>query len=469
MKKILAVLLVVSMLFVAFPITTAAAENAPALTVSSVEGSVGETVAVTVNVENNPGVVSMYLQLTYDAASLELVSVTDHELLPDPMFGETKTSPFALQWDGSLLEENITDNGTLVTLNFKILDAAALGDKTITLTNVGGIMNAGLQLVDFAIHNGKVTVVEPAPVSKITTASISLSSDITVKYFATLDPAHVGAQMKFTMNDSEVYVDGVATGTANQYMYAFRGVSPQCMGDNIAAELVLNGEVLASKPTNSVLSYCQRLTSYSAAQLGMSAAKYAAMKTAIADLLEYGAKAQIYKNYKTDALVNEGVTGQTEYQELTTTHKQLSETTLSGVSFKGATVFFDYVNSLYVQFYAPNMTENNFYILSTNTQTGATSKYYLSDCTYTTSGGYYSLNMDPVNATYFDVCFKIELYVKDATTGTFTSVQTLNYSIMSYIYGQQNKTDGSGNLTAMAELARATYNYGLSATAYAEA
>ena len=467
MKRILAVLLVVSMLCVAFPVTIAATSATPTLTVSSVEGSVGDTVAVTVSIENNPGVVSMYLQLSYDAASLELVSVTDHELLPDPIFGQTMTSPYALQWDGSLLEENITDNGTLVTLNFKILDAAALGDQAITLTNVGGIMNAGLQLVDFAINNGKVTVVESVPVSTITTASISLSDNITVKYFATLDPAHVGAQMKFTMNDEEVYVDGVATGKTNQYMYAFQGVAPQCMGDNIAADLMLNGEVLASKPTNSVLTYCQRLLSYTAAQLGVTEAKYAAMETVIADLLEYGAKAQIYKNYKTDALVNEGVTGQTEFQELTTTHKQLTASTMSGVSFKGASVFFDYVNSLYIQCYATDMTENSFYVLATNTETGATAKYTLSDCV--SSDGYYSLTMNPVNATYFDDCYKIELYVKDSSTGTFTSVQTLYYSIMSYVYGQQNKTDTSENLTAMAELARATYNYGLSATAYINA
>ena len=97
--------------------------------------------------------------------------------------------------------------------------------------------------------------------------------------------------------------DGTATGNLNQYAYSFRGVSPQCMGDTITATLVLNGETLATKST-SVLEYCQRLLSYSAAQLGLTEAKYAAMKTAIADLLEYGAAAQTYMNYRTDALVN---------------------------------------------------------------------------------------------------------------------------------------------------------------------
>ena len=56
--------------------------------------------------------------------------------------------------------------------------------------------------------------------------------------------------------------------------------------------------------------------SQSAAELGMSAEKYAAMRTLIADMLEYGAKAQVYLNYKTDSLVNEGVTEQSEFVAL---------------------------------------------------------------------------------------------------------------------------------------------------------
>ena len=405
------------------------------------------------------------MQLQYDEDVLELVSVTDHELLPDGVFGQTKTSPFALQWDGGDLNSNITANGNLATLTFKIADDAELGDTALTLSVTHGVINAALNPVAATCVNGAVTVVDPVPTSRIEKQSVSLSSDISVRYLATLHDEHLGAQMRFTMNGKETVVDGVSAGSGNMYVYTFRGLAPQCMGDNIVAELILNGEVLATRETSSVLEYCNQLLNASAAQLGISESKYAAMRTAVADILEYGAQAQIYRNYKTDSLVNAGITGQTTFQTLTSTHKQVGTSSMTGVAFKGVGLYFDYVNSLYVSFEATNMTQDNFYVLYTNTRTNASVKYTLANCTY--SNNKYNLTMAPINATYFDDCYKIELYVKNAG-GTFVPVQTLNYSVKSYIYDIQNQTN-NGELTTMAKLARATYNYGLSATAYAAA
>ena len=64
-----------------------------------------------------------------------------------------------------------------------------------------------------------------------------------------------------------------------------------------------------------------------------------------------------------------------------------------------------------------------------------------------------------IHATEFDKVFTFELYEGD------TPVQTFTYSVTSYIYSQMNKT-ADGELTAMAELARALYRYGKSAEAY---
>lgn len=54
------------------------------------------------------------------------------------------------------------------------------------------------------------------------------------------------------------------------------------------------------------------------------------------------------------------------------------------------------------------------------------------------------------------------------STRATTMQWSLNYGVSSYVCAKQNKTDGNGELTPIAELARATYNYGLSATAYNE-
>ena len=61
-----------------------------------------------------------------------------------------------------------------------------------------------------------------------------------------------------------------------------------------------------------------------------------------------------------------------------------------------------------------------------------------------------------------DKVFTFELYEGD------TLVQTFTYSVTSYIYSQMNKKS-YGELTAMAELARALYRYGESAKGYAKA
>ncbi|MBE6601999.1 MAG: hypothetical protein E7637_05800 [Ruminococcaceae bacterium] len=468
MKKIIAFLLVAALLCVSVPFSASAAD-APTVTVGSASGVAGDTVSVPVVISGNPGIVSMYLSLEYDTTRLSLVSVTEGALLSDPLHSESVTDvPYHMSWDDGAALENVTANGTLVTLNFKILDAAPLGDAAITLSkDAGGIFNAGLAPVAFDFVAGKVTVEEPVPVSKIVAADVMIGTDITVNYFATLDPAHAGAQMRFTLGDLRpVVVDG--TPAANgEYVYAFRGVAPQTLGDNIKAELILGDEVLAVRDTYSVKTYCTRMLSKTAAQLGLSDEKYAALRTLIIDLLEYGAAAQVYRDHNVDALVNEGITGASTFEPLTKTDKYVTASGHADVKLTTLGVYFDYVNALYVDFLAPGMTESTCYIKVTNKTAGGSKIYYLSDCTLRSSNQY-NLIMDPIFATDFDDVYSIELYAPNES-GTVVAQQYVEYSIASYVYSMQNKTTDGVNLTAMAKLARATYNYGIAASEYAAA
>jgi len=158
MKKILTVLLIIAMLFGSV-VPTAYAVATPTVSLSSAQGTAGETVTITATVSNNPGIVSMYLSLTYDTTRLELISATDGKLLNEGIFGNNyKNHPFDVTWDDSMATQNNTKNGTLVTFTFKIKQNAPEGDAYVKLANTGCIFDRDLNEVEFAFVDGIVTV-----------------------------------------------------------------------------------------------------------------------------------------------------------------------------------------------------------------------------------------------------------------------------------------------------------------------
>lgn len=136
----------------------------PMLRVSDAAGAVGDEVEVTISMENNPGIVSMFLELHYDQKKLSLVNVADQQLLPNGTHsGSLSANPYSLYWDGSTATENLTANGLLAKLTFRILDTAEAGETLISLQyGVDDIYNYEVENVCFAIDNGMVEVKETA-------------------------------------------------------------------------------------------------------------------------------------------------------------------------------------------------------------------------------------------------------------------------------------------------------------------
>ena len=283
--------------------------------------------------------------------------------------------------------------------------------------------------------------------SKITGAEVALGSSITVNYYVSLAKTHAGAQMKFTFGGKEVVVDGVRYG--KEYVYSFTGIGPQAMGENIKAELVLDGEVIASKDEYSVAQNLKRLLAKSADELGLSEAKYGAMKTLIAALLAYGAASQIYTGHNTDALVNAGVESSSTFVALGDGWNRVpSVSTSKNVGLTGASLYFTSTNRLYFRFEANGITEDNFVVRIGDTE------YTLSD--FGPEASSYVVFTGDIAATEFDTFYTIELVENGEV------VQTMEYSVFSYVYAMQNSEN-----QAMANLAKATYNYGVAADAYA--
>ncbi len=278
------------------------------------------------------------------------------------------------------------------------------------------------------------------PDMKFESVNISLGQDIKVNYYVTKVEGVI-PQVKFTVNGYTKTVEGTDNG--DQYKFVFTGVSPQWIGDSITAQLLVNGDEVAVKDY-SVLTYLNALKSKTASELRYSDEKYSAMQSLIADLLIYGGAAQTYTGHKTDALVSDGVTG-TEFVPVTETDAAaMNGTYLRIVS---ANVYFDSVNKIIFTFAAEDMT-------------GVTFKMSVNggeefDVSYEDAGnGKYTVITPGISAVGFNNIYTVTAY-KDGVADA-----KMRYSVRSYVYSKQNTTG------AMADLAKATYNYGISANAF---
>ena len=102
----------------------------------TVEGIAGENVSIPVMINNNHGLIGFLMTVKYDANILEPISVAKGEVLPDgTTFDDTCTTPigdsFKILWAGT---DEISVNGCLYTLNFKVKDDVAPGKTSIELS-----------------------------------------------------------------------------------------------------------------------------------------------------------------------------------------------------------------------------------------------------------------------------------------------------------------------------------------------
>ena len=163
-KKIISLLLVVVLLasFITIP---GNAISEPTITVSSVQGSAGDTVDINIDLVNNPGIICAQLTVTYNSTALELVEVNDTGLLPGKLHTPALSSPYTLTWANGTATEDYTVVGTIVTLKFKIKTTAAIGN--VYSINVSydydnyEIYNFNFDPIEFSIQNGSISVVCP--------------------------------------------------------------------------------------------------------------------------------------------------------------------------------------------------------------------------------------------------------------------------------------------------------------------
>lgn len=485
--KIISAVCAIVMLLGLLPVMSVSAADPAKLVVTTSKDAVkaGREFTVTVSLENNPGISALKFDLKYDNSAFEYVvdTTADLEVFANAAKADIPTTVLDaaclvggnntlgavtyIRGFGNPFADSTSD-GVLAVIYLRAKEDANLANYTFEAT-IDPVQTTNLADDQVAIAAGSdtVAVVPNVAVSTIDSAMVKLGTDISVSYFATIDEDHAGAQMRFTFNEEETVVEGVATSNPGEYEYTFTGVAPQCMGDNIKAELIFNGDVVETKDEYSVLANCQNLLATPAGELGLDETQYAAMKTLIADLLVYGAKAQLYRGYKTTALVDAGVTGATALGEISADEnwKDNDESTDGAIAFTAAGVYFDYTNSIYYKFTAPGVAEDDFKVVITKYDTDYNEidsvEYTIADCELIDEAtSTYKIHTEDVYVLDFgDIIYTAELQVKSGKK--FATVQFVDYTVNSYAYAKQNSAN-----TKMADLAKALYNYGVSAAAF---
>ena len=216
--KLLAVLLVAAVVMSSVILTYAADD--PTILVSSATGIAGSEVTVDISIKNNPGVIAMYLKVAYDDTIMELVEATaftevfaSADLTPPNM----EINPTRVNFD-SLVTANITTNGKLVALKFRIKEGASVGDesKVEVSYNAGDILDFDMNSVHFDVENGSVEVA-PRTVSSI--AMNTLPNKVSYLEGSALDVTGGKITVNYTTGSPDVIditgamVTGYNTGT----------------------------------------------------------------------------------------------------------------------------------------------------------------------------------------------------------------------------------------------------------------
>ena len=279
-----------------------------------------------------------------------------------------------------------------------------------------------------------------------------LNEGIDLVYGVFVPDGYYNAKIVFSgPNGTETVTDYSYANGKNYYSYT--GITPQCIGDTITATLYAtkNGtEEAVDVKTYSVRQYCVNMLAKESISTEL--------RTLISDLLAYGAAAQAYTGYHTDAYAD---TGSDLSNPTPSTFSALSG---KGASFTGtANETYQWISAgltlrsnvaMNFRFYAESVDKLRIRIgINGRRQTFSASDFIA----VPGEENVYEISFSGISAEEF----------ADDVTATFLSGSTqvgnvVAYSVNAYVCSTQNSND-----TALRALVRALYNYGASASEFA--
>lgn len=137
---------------------TAPQSNTPQITVSGANASKGHTVDIPVIIQNNPGISGATLTVSYDKSVLSLNSIIKGAVFENGNYTAYPDTGVILWYH----TENVTDNGTMFTLQFTVNESAQDGSYNIVVGLRDGIpanlSNANSNIVSAEFISGILTV-----------------------------------------------------------------------------------------------------------------------------------------------------------------------------------------------------------------------------------------------------------------------------------------------------------------------
>lgn len=278
---------------------------------------------------------------------------------------------------------------------------------------------------------------------QITSAALCLNENINIVYTAAVPADCTQVYMTFVFNGQSTRINDDGS-----HRFVFEKLTPQCMGDNISAVLHAtcgNREYTDSLEEYSVRQYCVNMLNRYPENTVLS--------TLLSDLLAYGAAAQTYTDYKTEALVTEDLSlSPSNYSEISGYQFSLSGEREASADWRNATLILS--NCLTARFtFAAETVENLTVRISIN---GRTERFDKNDFVSVGEGKYY-VDFREIKAAEFgsDIC--AAFYNGDTPCG-----RQISYCVNAYICSMQNNE----SVPNLAALVRALYCYGRSAEAY---
>lgn len=307
----------------------------------------------------------------------------------------------------------------------------------------------------------------------LTGARISLNENIVAKFPITNVPeGYTSATINYTFG-TKTYEDTLAV-EGGAVEFAFDKITPQTMNREVVATLTLTGEgvdaITETMSGFSVVNYAKKVFASNPEDLGcQTQEQYDALRTMVADLVNYGAKAQEYRGFNTANLATDalGVAQKNDISEFvapTETDTSITGTESDKVAFRSATLSFGDTVDLAFKVYADDAKLGNQALtLKVKKEDGEWEDtvqvekilHEDSDSVYV-----YTFEYQGLSVTEFNDVLTVQAYLNGTAEG-----KTLTYSVKSYVYSKVNDPESD---PAMVELAKAIYNYGNAAQNYVD-
>ena len=274
------------------------------------------------------------------------------------------------------------------------------------------------------------------PDTRIIGQSISVGENFAMNVYVEVVDEHV-PQMQFTMGETVVVAEGVLVNAKlNKYVYRMDNIAAYDLATECSIRLFIEEKEIDSM-LYSIEAYLNALSKKEISD---------DLKTLIADIVVYGQAAEAYVGKKGGIQTIEGLSA-TQYTGLTETDYKKSAFLNDGIEITSVNVVCADVNSLAIRFTStiegtPTVKINGNVVAFTEVEAGS---------------GVYEIKSKALYVAGCDDRFKVTISVDDNV------VQTLIYSVESYVYEKQN----SSNQTE-AKYAKALYNCSLALKAYAE-